>query len=68
MFICFDALKRGWKAGCKPFIGLDGCFLKGIVKGQVFVAVGKDAQDQIYLIAWAVLLGNDLPEFNRCEF
>ena len=54
IFICYSALKSGWKAGCRPLIGLDGSFLKGIVKGQVLVAVGKDAMDQIYPIAWAV--------------
>ncbi|MBA0672266.1 hypothetical protein Goklo_025276 [Gossypium klotzschianum] len=28
--VCFDALKRGLKVGCRPLIGLDGCFLKGL--------------------------------------
>ncbi|KAK5845844.1 hypothetical protein PVK06_002077 [Gossypium arboreum] len=23
-YVCFDALKGGWKAGCRPLIGLDG--------------------------------------------
>ena len=51
MFICFEALKKGWKAGCRPLIGLDGSFLKGHVKGEIFVAVGKDASNQIFPIA-----------------
>lgn len=55
LYLCFDALKRGWKRGCRPIIGLDGCHLKGIVKGQVLVAVGKDADDQIFPVAWAVV-------------
>ena len=55
MFICFDALKKGWKEGCRPLIGLDGSFLKGHVKGEVLVAVGKDASNQIFPIAWAVV-------------
>ncbi|XVF66909.1 hypothetical protein PTKIN_Ptkin10aG0077400 [Pterospermum kingtungense] len=29
IYICFDALKKGWKKGCRPWIGVDGCFLKG---------------------------------------
>ena len=29
MCICFDALKKGWKGGCRPLIGLDGCFNLG---------------------------------------
>ena len=26
-YISFDACKRGFKASCRPMIGLDGCFL-----------------------------------------
>ncbi|KAM7497182.1 hypothetical protein LguiA_021596 [Lonicera macranthoides] len=29
MYVCFAAVKKAWLAGCKPVIGLDGCFLKG---------------------------------------
>ena len=54
MFICFDALKKGWKEGCMPIIGLDGSFLEGHGKGEVLVAVGKDASNQIFPIVWAV--------------
>ena len=45
MFVCLDACKRGWKAGCRPIIGLDGCFLKGVCKGQLIFAVGIDGND-----------------------
>ena len=55
MFICFHALKKGWKDGCRPLIGLDGCFLKGVCKGQLLTAIGVDACDPMYLIAWAVI-------------
>ncbi|KAG8478579.1 hypothetical protein CXB51_028444 [Gossypium anomalum] len=24
-YVCFEALKRGWKEGCRPILGLDGC-------------------------------------------
>ena len=33
IFVCLDAYKKGWKAGCRPIIGLDGCFLKTKFKG-----------------------------------
>ncbi|KAK4269207.1 hypothetical protein QN277_022395 [Acacia crassicarpa] len=33
MYICFNASKVGWKLGCRPFIGLDGTFLKGKARG-----------------------------------
>ncbi|WMV23703.1 hypothetical protein MTR67_017088 [Solanum verrucosum] len=29
MYICIQALKSGWRAGLRPFIGLDDTFLKG---------------------------------------
>ncbi|KAI4346115.1 hypothetical protein L6164_013194 [Bauhinia variegata] len=29
VYVCFEACKRGWLECCRPFIGLDGCFLKG---------------------------------------
>ncbi|XP_009630971.1 uncharacterized protein LOC107778523 [Nicotiana tabacum] len=54
-YICFDALKKAFKAGCRPCIGLDGCFLKGIYKGQLLVAVCKDGNNQMLPLAWAVV-------------
>ena len=33
MFVYLYACKRGWKAGCKPIIGLYGCFLKNKIHG-----------------------------------
>ena len=42
-----EALKYGWKAGCRLLIGLDGCFLKGVCKGQVLSAVGLNGNDQM---------------------
>ncbi|MBA0845186.1 hypothetical protein Goarm_022370 [Gossypium armourianum] len=37
-YICFEALKRGWKEGCRPILGLDGCFLKAPFKGKMLSA------------------------------
>ncbi|MBA0789218.1 hypothetical protein Gotri_026473 [Gossypium trilobum] len=31
-YVFFEALKRGWKEGCRPILDLDGCFLKGVAK------------------------------------
>lgn len=55
IYICFKALKDGWKAGCRPVIGLDGCFLKGICQGELLSAIGRDVNNQVYPIAWAVV-------------
>nr|KAJ0191807.1 hypothetical protein LSAT_V11C800426050 [Lactuca sativa] len=41
--------------GCKKVIVLDGSFLKGQVKGEILTAIGRDAHNHVYLIAWAVV-------------
>jgi len=54
-YVCFAGLKNGWLEGCRRVISLDGCFLKGICKGELLSVVGRDANNQIYPIAWAVV-------------
>ncbi|KAK8673509.1 hypothetical protein V6N13_111840 [Hibiscus sabdariffa] len=39
----------------RPFVSLDGCFLKGMLEGALQVAVGMDANNQMYPIAWALV-------------
>ncbi|XP_019248524.1 PREDICTED: uncharacterized protein LOC109227781 [Nicotiana attenuata] len=55
IYVCLHAMKRGWLEGWRRIIGLDGCFLKGVCKGQLLVAVSKDGNNQMFPIAWAVL-------------
>ncbi|XP_019263192.1 PREDICTED: uncharacterized protein LOC109240955 [Nicotiana attenuata] len=56
MYICSNAMKLGgFKEGLRPFIGLDGTFLKGHCKGQLLVAVAQDSQNHFYPLAWAVV-------------
>ncbi|KAI3502228.1 hypothetical protein L1887_30260 [Cichorium endivia] len=54
-YVCFQGLKEGWKTGCRRLINLDGCFLKGYCSGELLSAIGRDANNQIFLIAWAVV-------------
>ncbi|GJV91389.1 splicing factor [Tanacetum coccineum] len=54
-YICFKGVKDGWKAGCRRVIGLDGCFLKHTCRGELVTAIGRDANNQMYPIAWAVV-------------
>ncbi|OMO69330.1 hypothetical protein COLO4_29119 [Corchorus olitorius] len=54
-YVCFAALKNGWKAGSRKIFGVDGCFLKGPFQGELLTTVGKDANDQMYPVAWAVV-------------
>ena len=45
LYICPGALKRGFLDGCRRVISLEACFLKGPCNGQVFVTVGRDANN-----------------------
>ncbi|XP_019178873.1 PREDICTED: uncharacterized protein LOC109174035 [Ipomoea nil] len=55
IYVCFNAMMKGFLKGCRRFIGLDGCFLKGKLKGEILTAVGRDGNNQMYPIAWAVV-------------
>ncbi|KAF3651649.1 putative enzymatic polyprotein-like [Capsicum annuum] len=54
-YICFDPCKKAFLNGCRRCIGLDGCFLKGVTKRQLLVAVAKDGNNQMLPVAWAVV-------------
>ena len=41
--------------GCRRIIGLDGCFLKGQCKGELITTIGRDENNQVFPIAWAVV-------------
>ena len=54
-YVCFGILQNTWRGYCRPMIRFDGPFLKRAVKGLLLTAVGHDANNQIYPIAWAVV-------------
>ncbi|WVZ99234.1 hypothetical protein U9M48_044563 [Paspalum notatum var. saurae] len=54
-YMSLDACKRGFMAGCRPIICLDGCHIKTKFGGQLLTAVGMDPNDCIYPIAMAVV-------------
>ncbi|CAL9010838.1 unnamed protein product [Prunus brigantina] len=55
IYVCLEACKRGFLAGCRPLIGIDGCHLKGPYTGQVLTAVGVDGNNGLYPVAYAVV-------------
>ncbi|XP_018630786.1 uncharacterized protein [Nicotiana tomentosiformis] len=55
MYVCFQALKSGFKAGLRPFIGIDGTFLKGKCQGILLVVVAQDSCKHVYPLSWAVV-------------
>ncbi|KAK8701967.1 hypothetical protein V6N13_020341 [Hibiscus sabdariffa] len=54
-YVCFSAMQKGFRECCRPFVSLDGCFLKGMLAGVLLVDVGKDANNQMYPTAWALV-------------
>ncbi|XP_070010837.1 uncharacterized protein [Nicotiana sylvestris] len=48
-------MKSLFKSDLRPFVGLDGTFLKGKAKGQLLVVVGQDSANHFYLLAWAIV-------------
>lgn len=60
LYICLGACKRGFVTGCRPLIGLGGCHLKAGQAGQtgqLLCAVGIDANNQMFPVAYAVVEG-----------
>ncbi|KAL6138321.1 hypothetical protein ACLB2K_063604 [Fragaria x ananassa] len=55
MYICFQACKEGWMKGCMPLIRLDGCHIKGHHPRQLLTTIGIDADNKIFLIAYAMV-------------
>ncbi|XP_028800388.1 uncharacterized protein LOC114755691 [Neltuma alba] len=55
LYMCLEPVKRGFKASCRPIIGLDGCFLKGPYGGILLVAVARDPNEQYFPLAVAVV-------------
>lgn len=55
IYVSLSAMKKGFLDGCRPVIGVDGCFLKGPFKGQLLAAVGRDGNNNMYPIAFAVV-------------
>nr|XP_025662559.1 uncharacterized protein LOC112758174 [Arachis hypogaea] len=54
IYISFEGCKQGFKSGCRPFIHLDGAFLKTYHGGQLLSAVAQDANNQFYVVAYGV--------------
>ncbi|XP_047267515.1 uncharacterized protein LOC124897936 [Capsicum annuum] len=56
IYIYFAACKLGFRAGCRKIVGVDGCCLKGpMYKTQLLSVVGLDANNNILLIAYAIV-------------
>ncbi|CAI9286024.1 unnamed protein product [Lactuca saligna] len=54
-YVCFRGVRDGWVKVCRRVIGIDGCFLKGICKGELLAVVDRDSNNHMFPIAWAVV-------------
>ena len=55
MYVCLQACKEGFMAGCRPILGVDGAHLKGEFPDILLTTVGKDENNNIFPVAWAVV-------------
>ncbi|XP_031091088.1 uncharacterized protein LOC115996087 [Ipomoea triloba] len=58
MYICWEACKEGFKY-CRPLVGVDGCHIKDKADGMMLTAIGMDANEGIYPIAYALVEGEN---------
>ncbi|KAL2922891.1 Protein FAR-RED IMPAIRED RESPONSE 1, partial [Bienertia sinuspersici] len=59
-FVGFEGLQKGWIEGCRKVICIDACFIKTFLGGQLLVAVGRDPNEQMFPICWALHLQTNL--------
>ncbi|XP_074297884.1 uncharacterized protein LOC141628676 [Silene latifolia] len=59
LFVCFDALKQGWLLGCRKLLCVDSCFLKTFLGGQLMAVIGRHGNEPMFLVAWAVVEGDN---------
>ncbi|KAL0334140.1 UNVERIFIED_CONTAM: hypothetical protein Sangu_1570200 [Sesamum angustifolium] len=55
IFVGLDALRKGFLQGCSPFLGFDGCHLKGPYGGVLLAAIGLDGNNGLFPLAFAVV-------------
>ncbi|GJT93306.1 FAR1-related sequence 10 [Tanacetum coccineum] len=55
IYVCLGALKRGFKEGGRELLGLDGAFMRGQYPGQMLTALGVDANNGIYPVAYGIV-------------
>ena len=55
IYVCLEACKYGFANYCRSLIKLDACFLKGDFGGKLMAAVGRDGNNKIFPIVYAVV-------------
>ena len=55
MYIRYNVQKVGFLGGCRPFVGLDGCHLKGRFGGQLLSAIANNGNGNIFPVTMVVV-------------
>ncbi|XP_020108011.1 uncharacterized protein LOC109723913 isoform X2 [Ananas comosus] len=55
IFVAFEACLKGFLDGCRPYLALDGCHLKGKYKGVLAAATAIDGNKWLFPVAYAVI-------------
>ncbi|KAL0374391.1 UNVERIFIED_CONTAM: hypothetical protein Sradi_3354800 [Sesamum radiatum] len=55
LYVCFGALKVGFKSGCRPITRVYGCHLKGPHGGFLLTAFGIDPNNNLFSIPYVVV-------------
>lgn len=54
MYVSLSACRTEFLTGCTPVIFVDACHLKGLYGGQLFCAIVKNANDDIFPMSYTV--------------
>ncbi|KAF9587959.1 hypothetical protein IFM89_006284 [Coptis chinensis] len=67
--VAFKSSLDGWLNGCRPIVGLDGCFLKGKYGGCCLKAIGLDAMNGIVPLGFYICKGENRDTWRQflCE-
>ncbi|XP_020101451.1 uncharacterized protein LOC109719288 [Ananas comosus] len=55
IFVAFEACLKGFLDGCRPYLAIDGCHLKGKYKGVLAAATAIDGNKWLFPVAYAVI-------------
>ena len=55
LYFSLTAMKKGFRASCRPIIGLNGWFSKGPYKGQLLSAISRDGNNNMYPVALVIV-------------
>ncbi|KAE8819164.1 WD repeat-containing protein 43 [Hordeum vulgare] len=66
MFFCINGAREGFLNGCRPFIGVDGSFIKLATGAQILAATGRDGNNNSFPLAFDIVGQEDTP--NWCWF